>query len=118
MTNTYNPLKTKIKILKYILRNNSPMIAHRIAKATRLSPQTTTYQLNKMVDSGILLKENNYYIPQVYFLNKQVWGAFLEIFNPFVKYIRDNTNPSQMKDDNILSILRMLVELMMLDLLK
>ena len=118
MTNPYNSLKTRIKILNCILRNNSPMIAHRIAKATRLNPQTATYQLNKMVDNGILLKENNYYKPQVYFLDKQVWGAFLEIFNPFVKYIRNNTNPSQMKDDNILSILRMLVELMMLDLLK
>lgn len=118
MTNPYNSLGTKIKILNCILRNDNPMIAHRIAKTVRLSPQTVTYQLNKMVDGGILLKENDYYVPQVYFSNKQVWGAFLEIFNPFVKYIRNNTNPSQMKDNNILSILRILVELMMRDLLK
>ncbi len=118
MTSPYNSLKTKIKILKCILRNDNPMIAYRIAKAINLSSQTTTYQLNKMVDNGILLKENNYYIPQNYFFNKQVWGAFLEIFNPFVKYIRDETDSSQMEKDDILSILRILIELMMQDLLK
>lgn len=94
------------------------MIAHKIARATRLNPQTATYQLNKMVNSGILLKENNQYYAQKYFLNKQVWGAFLEVFNPFVKHIRNETDASQMEEDNILPILRILLELIMQDLLK
>jgi len=94
------------------------MIAHRIAKAIKLSSQTTTYQLNKMVNIGILLKEDSHYRPQNYFFDKQVWGAFLEIFNPFVKYIRNETDSSQMERDDILSILRVLIELMMQDLLK
>ncbi len=118
MTNPYNSLKTKVKILNCILCSDTPMIAHRIAKTIRLSPQSTTYQLNKMVESGILLKENDCYLPQDYFLDDEVKAAFNTLLNPLVKYIRDETNPSQMKDDNILSILRVLVELMMRDLLK
>ena len=118
MVNPYKPFKTKLMIIKCLLRADKPLIANHIAKRTRLNPQTVAYQLNKMVENGILLKDNDHYHPQDYFSNKELYGAFYSVFHPFVDAIKNSTDSSQMKDDNILEILRILVELFMLDLFK
>ncbi len=113
MTNPYNSLKTKIKILECILNNGESMISHRIAKTTKLNPQTVAYQLNKMVKNGIILKDGNQYRAQDYFSDNEVWYEITKFFSGVVEYIHDETDSSQMENDSVIDILHILIELIL-----
>ena len=113
MTSPHNSLKTKLKILECLLANGKSMISHRIAKTTKLNPQTVAYQLNKMVKNGIILKDDNQYRPQDYFSEEEVWNEITRFFSGVVQYIHDETDSSQMETDSVLDIVHILIELIL-----
>lgn len=89
------------------------MISHRIAKTTKLNPQTVAYQLNKMVKDGIVLKDGNQYRAQDYFSDNEVWCEITKFFSGVIQYLHNETDLSQMESDSIIDILHILVELIL-----
>jgi len=112
MRDSYRGLQLKYLILNCLIKEDKPLIANKIAKKIKKTPQSVSYHLNQMVDCGILIKNGDgTYKPQEYFLNLNMYRLFYDEIERFIIFLRENTDTSQMKENNIIDIFRLFMEL-------
>lgn len=92
---------SKIKIIKTLRRAGEPLIAQHIAKRSRLTPQLVSYQLEQMVDWGIIttssVEDKSFYQLQKPYCNEELLEILSETLIPFMSKISTQMDFSQIK---------------------
>lgn len=95
-----DPWQTIITVLK---REDQPLIANHISRATKIQASLLDYHLKKMVAAGLLLTEerfgHTYYFLQPYFYMEEAETALMELILPWVKEIARQTITRQIGID-------------------
>ncbi len=98
-----NERDTHAHILRVLITRNMGLRCTDIAKECKMGRERISQNLSKMIDKGILLKEevNNtkYYFPQPIFWDNDIINGMYERMLPFVKEIKDDLIYDQIKDD-------------------
>lgn len=95
-----DPWQSIIAILK---KEDQPLIANHISRATNIPASLLDYHLKKMVAAGLLLTEERfghiYYFLQPYFYMEEAETALMELILPWVKEIAKQTVTRQIGAD-------------------
>lgn len=101
---------SKIKIIKTLRRAGEPLIAQHIAKRSRLTPQLISYQLEQMVDWGIVTKSNSedktFYQLQKPYCNEELLETLSDMLIPYMKKMSAGMDFSQVKVSTTEAIIR------------
>ena len=101
---------SKIKIVQTLRRAEKPLIAQHIAKRSRLTPQLISYQLEQMVDWGIVTKSNSedktFYQLQKPYCNEELLETLSDMLIPYMKKMSAGMDFSQVKVSTTEAIIR------------
>lgn len=101
---------SKIKIIKTLRRAGEPLIAQHIAKRSRLNPQVVSYQLEQMVDWGIITKLNvedkMLYQLQKSYCDEKLLELLSNTLIPFMNRICNQMDFSQIKISSTEAVMR------------
>ena len=94
---------SKVKIVQALRRANQPLILHHIAKRTRMSPQLVSYQIEQLIEWGIVTtnideEKTVYQLQEVYYDN-QALEKLSKALLPYMIKISDNMDFSQVKGE-------------------
>ena len=97
-----NERDTYVHILRVLITRNMGLRCIDIAKECKMGRERIHQNLSKMIDKGILLKEEvngtKYYFPQPIFWDNDILNGMYERMLPFVKEINDDLIYDQIKD--------------------
>lgn len=92
---------SKIKIIKTLRRAGEPLIAQHIAKRSHLTPQLISYQLEQMVDWGIVTKssveDKTLYRLQKPYCDEELLEILSNMLIPYMKKMITGMDFSQVK---------------------
>lgn len=92
---------SKIKIVQTLRRAGKPLIAQHIAKRSRLTPQLVSYQLEQMVDWGIVttsnIEDKTFYQLQKPYCNEGLLEILSDMLIPYMNKISVQMDFSQIK---------------------
>lgn len=101
---------SKIKIIQTLRRAGKPLIAQHIAKRSHLTPQLVSYQLEQMVDWGIVTTSNvedkTFYQLQKTYLNDQLLEDLSILLIPYMEKMSKSMDFSQVKGSSSEAIMR------------
>ena len=94
---------SKVKIVQALRRANQPLILHHIAKRTRMSPQLVSYQIEQLIEWGIVTtnideEKTVYQLQEVYYDN-QALEKLSKALLPYMIKISENMDFSQVKGE-------------------
>lgn len=91
---------SKVKIVQALRRANQPLILHQIAKRSKMSHQLVSYQLEQLVEWGIIIASINgdktYQLQKPYYDEKALEKLSIKLL-PYMKMISDKMDFSQVK---------------------
>lgn len=91
---------SKVKIVQALRRANQPLILHQIAKRSRMSHQLVSYQLEQLVEWGIIIASVNgdktYQLQKTYYDEQALEKLSIKLL-PYMKAISDKMDFSQVK---------------------
>lgn len=101
---------SKIKIIQTLRRAEKPLIAQHIAKRSRLTPQLVSYQLEQMVDWGIVtasdVEDKRFYQLQKPYCDEEILENLSETLIPFMSKIGSQMDFSQIKVSSTEAVIR------------
>jgi len=100
---TIDERETFTHILRVLITRNIGLRSCDIAKECHMGRERIAQNLTKMVDKGILLREEvkgtKYYFPQPIFWNNDIVNGMYERMLPFIQEISEDLVYEQMNDD-------------------
>jgi len=100
--NSINERDTYVHILRVLITRNIGLRCIDIAKECKMGRERIFQNLSKMIDKGIILKEEidniKYYFPQPIFWNNDIINGMYERMLPFIKEIKDDLIYDQIRD--------------------
>lgn len=109
---------SKVKIIQALRRANEPLILQHIAKRSRMSPQSVSYQLEKLIEWGIVtsksIDEKTVYQLQQPFYDEQALEKLSNALIPYMKKMGKNLDFSQIKGESTEAVIKNLFMLMRL----
>ena len=84
-----NNTATKLKIIKCLIKEDSPLILNHIAKKCKLDIQLVEYHIKKLIEEGIIISEieegKKYYFLCSPFYDKNNMNALYSLLTPYVE---------------------------------
>lgn len=109
---------SKVKIAQVLRRAKEPLISHQIAKRCKLSPQLVGYQLERLIEWGIVTtvveEEKTLYQLQEPYYEDQALERLSEALIPFMEKISAKMEFSQVKSDEAEAVVKNLFMFMRL----
>lgn len=97
MADTHNDIK--LKIIKCLIKEDSPLILNHIAKKTKHSAQLVEYHIKRMLDQGVIIcgcsEGKKYYYLSAPFYDEYKIDALYKYLTPYIETII-----TEMKDCN------------------
>lgn len=94
---------SKVKIVQALRRANQPLILHHIAKRSRISRQLVSYQVEQLVEWGIIttsvIEDRTYYQLQTPYYDDQALEKLSTKLLPYMRSISDKMDFSQVKGE-------------------
>ena len=84
-----NNAATKLKIIKSLIKEDSPLILNHIAKKTDLDIQLVEYHIKKLIEEGVVIieteEEKKYYFLCSPFYDTNNMNALYSLLTPYVE---------------------------------
>lgn len=118
MSSLEDAFNSKVKIVQALRRANEPLILHHIAKRSRLSPQLVSYQLEHLIEWGIVTStvdgEKTYYQLQKLYYEDQALEKLSVTLLPYMRSISGKMDFSQVKGSTTEAVVKNLFMFMRL----
>lgn len=105
--------ETGAQVFFCLYNNCKPLTTNDIAKETKLTWKLVDYHLPKLLEQGLILKEENKYLINPILIDEDLWDIYYGIMKLLTSYISDRLIlPVECnKEDGVMSILRILPSL-------
>ena len=109
---------SKVKIVQTLRRANEPLILHHIAKRSKMSPQLVSYQLEHLIEWGIVTssvsEDKTFYQLQEPYYDEQALEKLSNKLLPYMSSISENMEFAQVKGSTTEAVVKNLFMFMRL----